>query len=298
MGQRSDNVFDLFLLPALRDKFKLDQPGNEPSTSITADIFKHLKDDDLIVAFLGSPYRIPTMGNNWLWNPNVMLEAGYRMALRRPLLFIREKRVQDDEPLLPFDLYDISVIELVSADEEKERANREKIIKRIRENAEAIVGPARQESKVNNVYTYPAVTMAFEGGRGTITTASDDAASFLRYPSEKNLVGLDAGEFVKKLTSEMAPSQRAAFSEEQDRLFGIIFLGRKPLATICIVFGKDAIQPGARVDNAYLPLVTRFSANGGEATILEVIYLNVTATAIVSVDGVVRCFLGMSNPQH
>jgi hypothetical protein len=96
----------------------------------------------------------------------------------------------------------------------------------------------------------------------------------------------------------MAPSQRAEFTEEQDRLFGVIFKGKKPLATVCIVFGKDAIQPGEKIDNAYLPLVTRFSATRGEPTILEVIYLNVTATAVVGADGVVRCFLGMSSPQH
>jgi hypothetical protein len=298
IGQRSDNVFDWYLTKALENKFTLVQPGSEPTSSITADIFKHLRDDDLVVAFLGSPYRIPTLGNSWLWNPNVMLEAGFRMGLRRPILFVREKRAQDDEPLLPFDLFDISVIELVSADEEKLRVNREKIIHRIREHADAIVKPQPEEPDCTIVYTFPAVTMAFGGGAGKITVASDDVAAFLRYPSGKNLVGLDAGEFVKQLTAEMVPSQRDAFNAEQERLFGVIFIGKKPSATVCIVFGKDPIQPGAKLDNAYLPIVTRFRATRGEPTILEVIYLNVTASAVAGHDGVVRCNLHMATPEY
>jgi hypothetical protein len=128
IGNRSDNVVDFYFWPALSDKYTVVQPGVERSSSITTDIFKHLKDDFLVLAFLGSPYRIPTIGNNWLWNPNVMLEAGYRLGLGLPILFLREKRTVEDEPLLPFDLFNITVIELPSADDEKERANRDRII--------------------------------------------------------------------------------------------------------------------------------------------------------------------------
>ncbi len=293
IGGRSDNVFDTYLTPALRDDFFLVQPGSEPTTSITTEIFDHLKNDALVLSFLGSPFRVPTSGNNWLWNPNVMLESGFRMGLGLPIVFVREKRVQEDEPLLPFDLFDITVIELVTADDEKERANREKIIRRIREHATLFTNRSPSKSETVTVNTYPAVTMAFEGVGGKITAASDDAAAFLRYPPETKMVGLSAGEFVRKLTSELVPSQRAAFTAEQERLFGVISLGQKPLATVCMVFGKDSIEPGATLDNAFLPIVTRFRATRGAATILEVIYIDVTATAIVGRDGVVRCYLGI-----
>jgi hypothetical protein len=289
-------VFDLYLAPALTNRFELVPPGAEPTTSITSDIFDHLKDDDLVVAFLSAPYRVPTEGNFWLWNPNVMIEAGYRMGLGRPILFVREKRVQDDEPFLPFDLSDITAIELLNADDERDREKRGIVTNRIRYHAEH-VAPQDKKPVAVNVYAYPAVTMAFQGFRGKITAASDDAANFCHYPPGTNLVGVDAEEWVKKLTSEMAPSQREAFTEEQDRLFGIIFHGRKPSATVCIVFGENAIQPGAKLDNAYLPIVTRFSGTQGAPTKLEVIYLNVTATAVVGPDGVVRCYLGTAAPQ-
>jgi hypothetical protein len=293
IGPRSDNVFDWYLTPALSDRYELIQPEAQASPSITDDIFTHLREDALVVAFLGSPFRVPTEGNHWLWNPNVMLEAGYRMGFSRPILFVREKRTQDDEPLLPFDLVNITVIELVTAEEEKERIHRERVIKRIRD-AESTFITLAETTETTSVYTYPAATMAFGGGHGKITAASDDAAGFFRYPPEKNVVGLDVWELVKKLHSEMVPSQRAAFQMEQERLLGLISMGRKPLASVCIVFGKDAVQTGGKLENAYLPIVTRFKATPGAATILEVIYLNVTATATLCPDGVVRCNLGMA----
>jgi len=298
MHQRAENVYDWYLTPALSSKFELVPPGAEPTSSITSDIFKHLKDDDIVVVYLGTPARMPAESSSWFWNPNVMIEAGFRMGLGRPILFVREKRAQDDEPLLPFDLFDITAVELLNADDERDRAKRGIVISRIRDDANRIVTPPDQKPNVVNVYMYPAVYMAFGGGSGRITAASDDAAAFAQYPPETNLVGVDAGNFVKQLTSKMAPSQCEAFREEQDRLFGIIFQGRKPFATVCIVFGEDAIQPGAKVANAYLPIVTRFSATRGSPTLLEVIYLNVTASAVVSADGVVRCHLGLATPQY
>lgn len=298
MDQRADFVCEWYIKEALRDKFKIVTPGTEPTTSITADIFAHLKDDDLVVAFLAAPYRVPGMDSHWFWNPNVMLEAGYRLALGQPIIFLREKKVQNDEPFLPFDLFDITVIELVAPEEERDRQKREGIVNQIRRHADLFTKPSGTTADFLRVYAYPAVSMAFGQGRGSIIEASPDVAQFFQYPSGQNMVGLDAREFVKKLTQEIAPSQRAAFTDEQNRLLGMIFQGEKPLATVCIVFGNEDITPGSKVENAYLPLVTRFTTAAGKPTVLEVIYLNVTAIARVGIDGVVRCFLGMKSPEY
>src|ERR1700677_3264544 len=177
MDGRSGFLFEWYVKGALSDKYTVVPPGNEPSIAITEDIFRHLREDALVVVLLGSPYRIPAEGNHWLWNPNVMLEAGYRMALKRPLLFLREKRVQPDEPLLPFDLVNISVIELLSNEDERDTVKREGILRSIREYASILDGVPGRHPEVNAVFAFPAVTLAFGGGHGRLTAASNDAAA-------------------------------------------------------------------------------------------------------------------------
>ena len=55
-----------------------------------------------------------------VWNPNVMVESGYRLGLDLPIVFIRE-HVSQNEPLLPFDLFNLQVVELPTDDEEEKK---------------------------------------------------------------------------------------------------------------------------------------------------------------------------------
>ena len=289
MGERSDSVFETYIEPALSDGYDLTQPGDF-SYAITDDVFHHLRDDTVTIAFLGSPTQL---NDKWLWNPNVMLEAGYRLGVGRPIIFLREKRPRSEDPLLPFDLQNTSVIELLSDEDEKLKVHRDRIKKQIRQYVDEASERSKPKPGSHPFYTNPAISLAFGGGAGKIIAASEDAAAFYRFPPEKNLVELSITEVVNKLQSEMAPSQRAAFNQEQTQLLGMIWLGQKPAATVCIVFGKDPLKPGDPITNAYLPIITRFSTLG-EPTVLEVFYLDVTATAVVGPDGVVRCNLAVA----
>jgi hypothetical protein len=289
MHDRAENVNEWYIEPALRDNFVLYQPG-KPSMSITTDIFDHLQDDTLVVAFLSSPSRVPAEGNNWLWNPNVMLEAGYRLGVHQPIVFVREKRVQADEPFLPFDLFNHTVIELPSAEEELRIENRKRIITEIQEAAKRFI-------PVGVVFSvHPNATMVFGSKGGSISAASYDAAEFFHYPKGKRLVGLDVRDLVAHLASQMPPVQSDAFQAEQDRLIGALLMGRKPSATVCMVFGQNSVEPGARPDNAYLPVVSDFRST--RETELRVLYLNVKAIAVAGKDKVVRCFLDSEGPEN
>jgi hypothetical protein len=287
MYDRAKTVFRTYLEPALINDFVLYQPGVEASDSITGEVFDHLKQDTLVLCYLSAPSRSMTTGNNWYWNPNVMLEAGYRLGQNRPILFVRDKRSSPDEPIMPFDIKDHTVIELLAPDEERNKISVQVLWSQIRDAANAITSRVPQRPTI--LYSHPSATMSFTDGRGTVTAASDDVAVFYRYPPGTNLVGFEIREMVDQLISQLVPSQRVAFQAEQEALIGALFLGRKPTATVCIVFGKDPLLPGGTVDNAYLPIVSRFRAAWGEPTTLEVLYLDVTGAASVGVDGVVRC---------
>lgn len=73
LSQRSDTVLDIYLEPALRSDYFVLSPGSE-SVQDREYAFTHLENDALVLAYLGSPDRLPNEGSaRWLWNPNVML---------------------------------------------------------------------------------------------------------------------------------------------------------------------------------------------------------------------------------
>ncbi len=287
MEERSDWVCDVYVDPACRTEYDVTRAGQVSATAITDEVFRHLTDDLLVIAYLGSPKRIEGEGNRWFWNPNVMLESGYRLGLDRPIVFIREHRRSDDEPLLPFDLANLQVVELPSDQEERQKIHRDRTIARIRECAEVHLVAARR-AVIPARFPVPAVTMTFEAGKGNVKSASDDAAEFFGFPPDLNMVGMKVVDVVDKLFSRMVPRQKNPFRQEQDRLIGQIFMGAKPRASVCLVFGDRDIEPGSKITNAFLPIVARFLVAPNGPTELDVIYLDVTDTARCDEDGVVR----------
>jgi len=284
---RSDFVVALYIRPACGDHFEVIPSGSGTSTStITEEVFRHLDEDPLVLAYLGSPSRMEGEGNKWFWNPNVMLEAGYRMGLKKPIVFLRDHRRNEDEPLLPFDLANLQVVELPTEQDDQVTIHRDRAIDQIKQFAEAHM---KLTSEAN--FAWPAITVSFEGKAGHIRSGSDDAAQLFGLSGEESLVGMPLWTLIDRIYGRMLPAQRAAFSEEQKRLIGELFIGLKPVATVCLVFTNENIPPGGKIDAAYLPIIARFITQGG-AKILDVIYVDVTAMARVHDDGVVRCNLG------
>ncbi len=295
MHERSDFVLDLYVIPACGDDFEVIPAGSEPNTAaITEDVFRHLDNDSLVLAYLGSPARMEGEGNKWFWNPNVMLEAGYRMGLKKPIVFMRERRRGEDEPLLPFDLANLQVIELPTEQDEKIRLHRDRTIAQTKTFVDAHMKEEQkrlEETRDRPGYPWPAITMAFEGATGEVRSASDDAAAFFGFPDNQSLIGMPLITLVEKISSRIMPGQRAAFEAEQNQMIGQIFIGKRPLATVCLVFAEQNIPEGGDIEAAYLPVVARFVTRA-RGTILDVIYLEVTGLAKLEADGVVRCNLG------
>lgn len=133
------------------------------------------------------------------------------------------------------------------------------------------------------IYPAPAVTFVFDQQGGKVTSFSEDAAEFLGFAQGECLAGKDV---------QQVPQQRDAFSNEQSQLIGETFMGRKPFASVCMVFGTELLDQNSTITNAYLPIVARFARQANGSSWLDVIYLDVTETAKLGADGVIRCRLG------
>ena len=303
MHERSDFVVDLYILPACQDDFKVIPAGSETNTStITESVFEHLDGDSLVLAYLGSPARMEGEGNKWFWNPNVMLEAGYRMGLKKPIIFIRDHKRSEDEPLLPFDLANLQVIELPAEQDDKVKLHRDRAIAQIKQfvDAHELAAKLAQEKEArtreHTVFAWPAITVAFEGESGEVKLASDDAAALFGFTTDQSLPGMRLTTLLDHIYSRMMPGQREAFKVEQSRMIGEIVIGSKPVATVCLVFGDKDVSPGEKIEAAHLPIIARFVTQSG-TTIMDVIYLDVTEIAHLDHDGVVRCAFGFKKHQ-
>jgi hypothetical protein len=297
MLERSDFVVDIYILPACQGGFKVIPAGTQTNTStITESVFEHLNDDSLVLAYLGSPGRMEGE-DKWFWNPNVMLEAGYRMGLKKPIIFLRDHKRGEDEPLLPFDLSNLQVIELPAEQDDKIKLHRDKTIAQIKQFVDAhelaikLAHDREECTKEHTVFAWPTITIAFKGGSGEVKCASDDATTLLGFTGDQSLAGMRLTTLLDHVYSRMIPVQREAFSVEQGRMIGEIVIGRKPVTSVCLVFGDGDKDIPGRIEAAHLPIIARL-ATQSETTMLDVIYLDVTEIAHLDDDGVVRCTFG------
>ncbi len=306
---RSDRVVRLYISDACKDLVEVIPAGQEiGNATITDHIFQHLRDDAIVIAYLDRPSRVEGDGNSWLWNANVMLETGFRMALGpdKPIVFLRERQLEG-EPLLPFDIHAKYVIQLPTMQEENGGeahldstvAKIRRFVKagldeidRIEQQKRAAEQAAEQENQC--VYPCPSITIECEPGAGVVREASCDAARFFGINGNQSLVGMPLQTLVDKILRRLPPPQRTAFGQEQNALIGQIYNGQIPTATVCLVFRKPDPRGGEKC-YAYLPLVARsILRRRGAGMTLHVNYLNVTPYAKKGNDGVMRCPLGPS----
>ncbi len=94
--KRSDEVFE-FIIKEVCSKFEYEcirVDHLKTNTAITNDILENLKSADIVIADITES------------NPNVFLEIGYRMALKKDLILIKEKGTNN-----PFDIHNIRTFE-------------------------------------------------------------------------------------------------------------------------------------------------------------------------------------------
>src|SRR4051794_14890023 len=88
---RADFVLDTYIRPAceLAD-FEAVRADHGIGQNIVQGVTSTLSNAPMAIAYMGAPSncRVATCSGSSFWNANVMIEVGYRLASRLPLLFI------------------------------------------------------------------------------------------------------------------------------------------------------------------------------------------------------------------
>jgi hypothetical protein len=268
-GSRGEEVLEHYIKPACQQLELVPCRADwNLSPQIVHAMLSSLQNDRFVVAYLGCPP----------WNANVMLEIGVRLAVKKPLLILREA-AQNGEETLPFDLRDYRVMML------PDPAAQERRPAIVAQTVGEIANTIRDRLSQPDLWRYPHATATarfmLDDERSEYTESSQAANDVF----DTELVGQSVANFVKGLAEVMAPSQHEAFVREQERLFvevlGGHFLGgqrRIPTATIPVVINKHATDPNL-IGRGYLPVIVRYWKQGGEL-LLRIVYLDVTGVMV------------------
>jgi hypothetical protein len=262
--ERSREVLKTYVSPACKMAGVVAMRSDwEVSREVIPQMLSALREEPLALAYLGKPP----------WNSNVMLEIGYRLAVGRPLVIVRDKPTGSEAPL-PFDLSNLRVIELppdgggIPAPDEV-KASVAEITRTLRD---------RLLEKDAWKHPHPTATAKFfiESGESVYLESSEEADELFGMP----LRGRSVRDFIERIGELMPTPQHNAFLEEQQKLFGQVIApqffkrGQVPTASIPIVLNApaDSDREGRR---AYLPVIVNYWKLGGEV-VLRVLYLEVS----------------------
>lgn len=265
---RADAVFGTFLEPACKKAgFRSWRSDMQLSQKILPEVMGSLRSDPMVIAYLGEP----------AWNPNVMIEVGYRLSTGRPIVLVREKIKSNKEPPLPFDLQDHRVIFLPDSQEQKSNPA---IVEDTIKNIALLLKDRKEQYKWDSPHAVASVRVDLNNGTGEFLESSKEADRL--FDVEMGLSGLSLEVLIDKLKECMSEDQFDAFAEEQATLISRIavpamFRRKKieiPVATRPIVFKKHNTNQ-KYINRAYLPIVVQYSKQGAELW-LKLLYLDVT----------------------
>lgn len=269
---RSQEVLKTYVSPACKMAGVVAMRSDwEVSRDVIPQMLSALREEPLALAYLGKPP----------WNPNVMLEIGYRLAVGRPLVIVRDKP-SGTEATLPFDLSNLRVIELPPEGAGIPTPGE------VKTSVAEITRTLRDRMLEKDAWSHPHPTATakffIESGESIYLESSEEADELFGMP----LRGRSVRDFIERIGDLMSALQHKAFLEEQQKLFGQVIVpqffkrGQVPTASIPIVL--DAANDSGRAERrAYLPVIVNYCKLGGEV-VLRVLYLEVTG-ALREIEG-------------
>jgi hypothetical protein len=298
--KRADYVYGTYIEPACNlTDYQAHRADQGVGDDIIAGTTTTLENAPMAIAYMGrtdgtDPAAKEGKAN---WNANVMIEIGYRLASRLPLIFLCDENSQGDVPSdLPFNLVTKSVITLpLEHAETPQRDNRTKdIISKLKNQIIA------QEKRRRNLVCEHAVAAINGDNAGRelknhperlLYTMASERANELFFGAGVDLVGRRLNEFYKELEKRMHPAQYRAFMADQkgalEKLQSTGSNKEQAVASIPIVLN----------DRAYLPIIVqdhRPKDEGLDWFNLRVLYLDVTTVTyrkVINGDEVYVCKL-------
>jgi len=272
--KRSRFIYEKLVVPAcnrLVPRCVVVHPEDQAGSDVWSDISSTLFATDHVLAYLGSPP----------WNPNVMVEVGYRLATGKPLVILAPRG-------LPFDLANRRTVML--PDEPAEMSEEE---------IEAAVGKIvqlmteREAEDLGWGDLRPTATIELDlrdvpVKEHRIGDASQQTADLFGL-SRSHLIGMDPEDLMVHLGSLMDREQHEAFLEEQARLYGqadALSVARKPVhAEIPIFLTKH--QNPTYFHRAFLPAILTHE-RVEDRLLTRVVYLDVSRHLKCDNSGVCR----------
>jgi ubiquinone/menaquinone biosynthesis C-methylase UbiE len=285
---RADFVFDQYVKRGCAElNFKPYRSDQEFSKAVRRDLMTSITRAKLVIAYLGKPP----------WNPNVMIEIGYRQAAGGALVVFRDAETEaDKEHPLPFDIGDMQVLSLPAADDERDPA----LVKTIAAKIASAVTKSLATVPVPTSSRHPFMVIEIDRRRDgeaqhVIRVATPEAEKLFAH--DGRLVGAKVSDVVVKLQQYMPVGQFMAFATEQTEIIedltsatGPLFGVKRPRLNAMIPMVFEGHPNPAYDQRAFLPIIVHSDNSQDDRLLLNVLYLDVTAATRVK-DGTFRCVL-------
>ncbi len=265
---RADIVFEHFIKPACEaTEYRPKRSDMRIDDRITNAMYNSLKVSPLVAVYLGSSP----------WNPNVMVELGYRLSTNKPVIILKDASA--DAKDLPFDIKDYNYIDIPHNVDTLSPEDHFSIVRRIRDFISAGPGRAWQ-------YNYPAAVYDVSQGKVKIVEVYGGIEELFGI---HNLIERDVREILDIVYAKMPEKQAAKIKSEQAQLIGLIVLGATEgvYATIPFLFDKHPKYNG----RAFLPVIDSFATPEDGVLRLRVTYFEVTGAVRKHAEGYYYCDL-------
>lgn len=269
----ADQVFECYIKSACgRSGYCPERGDQQKGARISEDFINSLSIAPLVLAYVGD-------GQSG-WNPNVMMEIGYRLGTGSRIVFLQRGDAQ-----LPFDLHDYRVIRIPGQEDD------DVVATVVEELGSAMLTPSRSGDRTGYSHAIARIDIPDSADEQTFAVFVAETEEAAELFSIKRGQEIPLAKLLDQLSQQLSESQREPFMSEQERLQGEMDRGGIPVATRPIVF-KGHESPVVPL-LAHLPIVFQRTPLVGK-TRLRVLYLDVTKAARRVSEGYL-CDLGLDS---
>jgi hypothetical protein len=292
--KRADYVLETYIQPACeRAGYEAVRADGGVGRDIVMGTTTALQNAPMAVAYLGpiSDAGPGSREETGCWNANVMIEVGYRLASRLPLIFLCDQNAEGNVPELPLNLAVLRVIPLPRPDPKAPRW----VDPEPQETVDSLVRQFQEEEQAGRLLDSMHPVAAINGANAQLSspnnlyyTAASDVADDVfgiefgdgRAP---RLVGRTMEQFLASAEKRMHPNQWDAFRRDQQSARSKLKLRargedeKQSTATVPIVFENH--ENDDYNHRAFLPIIVEdFRSPDPRSSWynLRVLYLNVT----------------------
>jgi hypothetical protein len=285
LNNRANSVLETYIEPACKIAgYQAIRADKGIGQNILRGTTTALQNAPMAIAYLGSTEGAASQAPSGFWNGNVMIEVGYRLASKLPLVFACDLNKEGELPPLPMILTQLAITGLPKSD-----FNPLEIIKKLSDQIKEEEKAKRLLDCIHPLACINAASRETEKKENLIYTAgSKDAHEMfsvtMQNEEKPRLVGCNMDQFLDGLKKRMHPQQWKAFEQDQQNARKNLRVritdknGKQSIAAVPIVFQSHENEDYN--NRAYLPIIVQDFRDGeGEDNwySLRVLYLNVTS---------------------